>query len=554
LTETPLAETPLASKTQALQPAGDTPAVLAPVATVTQPSPTGISTAGTTPPPTELQVTQALTPSGPVVLPESLCCFGQPLDAGVYRTPDWFDIPFMITIGDGWRSIASRGENLLSIVRGPHTIGSHGESRSTEWVVFIPIPGNLSPEAVWEEVRATPGLVAGEDSAVTIAGLPAKQFEGTPDPDQISGSNLRFPIFEKILFPDQPEIQYYTESLEVDLRFILLQVGDQHLIVDMEAPKEVYEAFAAEAEQALETLQFEGGALAAAGEFGASPVELVLEIKGDPNPLDRPGGVGVDVQGNVYLVDGGNNRLQVFDGQGEFLRTWGSAGAGEGQFNFIDTDGTAYGAVDAAGQGNVYVADTFNYRVQKFDSQGNFLAQWGSQGTGDGQFQRPIDVTVDSQGNVYVIDDFRNVIQVFDGKGNFQRTIGAPGAGDGQFQFTGGLAVDARDYIYVADFGNRRVQVFDNQGNFTAKWPLQGSGEPSDIALDDQGNIYVVNYTNHNVQEFDPGGNFIRSWRSFGPGEDRLEEPTSVAIDPEGFLYVSDYANDRILKFKPLSP
>ena len=80
-----------------------------------------------------------------------------------------------------------------------------------------------------------------------------------------------------------------------------------------------------------------------------------------------------------------------------FVKTWGSPGRGDGEF--FQPIGVA---VNSAGQ--VYVTDFRNYRIQKFDANGNFIEKWGSQGTGGGQFEFPIGIAVDSSGNVYVCD------------------------------------------------------------------------------------------------------------------------------------------------------
>ncbi|MEK7353203.1 MAG: hypothetical protein AABZ77_01690, partial [Chloroflexota bacterium] len=98
-----------------------------------------------------------------------------------------------------------------------------------------------------------------------------------------------------------------------------------------------------------------------------------------------------------------------------FLRQWGSSGSGNGQFN------SPLGvAVDSAG--NVYVADSGNHRIQKFTSSGQFITKWGASGSLDGQFNSPNGVAVDSAGNVYVADTFNNRIQKFLGSGQFVTT------------------------------------------------------------------------------------------------------------------------------------
>ena len=158
--------------------------------------------------------------------------------------------------------------------------------------------------------------------------------------------------------------------------------------------------------------------------------------------------------------------------------------------------------------GNLYVADSFNHRVEKFTSAGVFLGRWGSEGSGDGEFNLPTDIAVDGGGSVYVADG-GNYLQKFDANGTFLSRWGEHGAGDGQFNAPCGIAVDDSGNVYVADTYNHRVQKFDSNGTFLAKWGEYGSGNgqfdaPHGIAVDRVGNVYVADYYNHRVQKFAP--------------------------------------------------
>ena len=108
---------------------------------------------------------------------------------------------------------------------------------------------------------------------------------------------------------------------------------------------------------------------------------------------------------------------------------------------------------------NVYVADHWNFRIQKFTSGGIYLAQWGSQGSGPGQFNAPLGVTADAGGTVCVSDG-RDRIQVFTSGGEYLAQWGSEGAAAGQFIMPMGLALDRSGNIYVADNENYRVQKF----------------------------------------------------------------------------------------------
>src|SRR5439155_1567369 len=129
--------------------------------------------------------------------------------------------------------------------------------------------------------------------------------------------------------------------------------------------------------------------------------------------LNSPTGVATDGSGNVYVADTGNHRIQKFDAGGTFLTAWGSEGSGDGQFGPTSPHGVA-----TAGSGNVYVSDPGNSRIQQSAASGAFLAGGGSGGGGDGQLVGPCGVAIDGGGNVYVTDD-GNRVQKFDASGTF---------------------------------------------------------------------------------------------------------------------------------------
>jgi|SRR5579859_1948139 len=129
---------------------------------------------------------------------------------------------------------------------------------------------------------------------------------------------------------------------------------------------------------------------------------------GGPGEFNRPPGLGLDAQGNIYVADWGNHRIQKLSPDGKPLAQWGHLGDGPGEFL-----GPFAVAVDS--QGNIYIADREANRVQKLSPDGRPLAQWGAdggrKGIGLGQFNQPFGVAIDAVGNVYVADTYNNRIQ-----------------------------------------------------------------------------------------------------------------------------------------------
>jgi DNA-binding beta-propeller fold protein YncE len=254
-----------------------------------------------------------------------------------------------------------------------------------------------------------------------------------------------------------------------------------------------------------------------------------------------PGAIAVD-GGRVYVVEQGNNRVQVFDVNGKFLRKWGSAGSGDGQFN------SPSGLTVEDGQ--VYVTDGLNNRVQVFDVNGAFLRKWGSAGLGDGQFAFPIGIAI-QQGQAYVADSTNNRVQVFDLNGRFQRkwTWRPLFPPDPPFFASPHFIALAGHEIYVTGGtsvigGDERLRVFDRDGTFLRSWI---SRLQSALGVAVRGNqVYVA--SGNSVLVFDRQGTPLRSFGSFGSADGQFLMAIGVAVQDEE-VYVLD--SSRVQVFAP---
>lgn len=290
-------------------------------------------------------------------------------------------------------------------------------------------------------------------------------------------------------------------------------------------------------------------------ESPSAEVELVLTIVGDPNPLNGPTDLDVDGDGNIYVVDSENDRVQVFDASGKFVGSWGGFGEQFGQFNFTGGDVYHLGSLTVSPLGNLVVADTMNRRIQRFGLDGQFITAWEAINPEGTQFFAGLfGVASDRQGNVYAIDALRHEIVRFNPEGELLGRWGKRGAEVGQFQEPSYIFVNANDVLYLADWGNNRIQEFSTDGVFLSQWGSPGTADgefngPNDVAVGPDGLIYVADSGNNRIQVFDADRQFLFAWGSTGSGEYEFNDPSAVVVDEAGRIYVADYVNDRVQVF-----
>ena len=270
----------------------------------------------------------------------------------------------------------------------------------------------------------------------------------------------------------------------------------------------------------------------------------------------EPFGIAVDMRnGNVVLTDAKAFRVVVLSESGEVLRSFGSQGEGQGQFE--NPTGVA-----VAPDGSIYVADYDLDRIQKFSESGEFLLEWGSSGEGDEQFDSPNGLALDRAGNVYVADFYNKVVKSFDAEGNFLRTIGRPGQwGRGALDYPTDVDVSADGTLLVADAYNYRIQRFGSDGHARSNWgwhlfwllprpsgAQRGFNVPTGIASGPHGEvIHVADSANHRVVMLDGTGGFITDWTIAEEGSGYYT-PAGVAASPDGRkIYLSDIANHRVI-------
>ncbi len=176
--------------------------------------------------------------------------------------------------------------------------------------------------------------------------------------------------------------------------------------------------------------------------------------------LVRPGGVAIDRENRfVYVADTGNDCVDVFDADTyKLLRQIGKPSRKHNQTEpgaFSLPEGVA---VDK--DGNVYITDTFNDRVESFDADGRFIGTFGQNGDGPGQFERPKGIAIDCDGHIWVVDASENMVKVFDRQGRLLIYFGGQGEYPGQFLGPWGIAIGPSNQVVVSETYPGRVQIF----------------------------------------------------------------------------------------------
>ena len=196
--------------------------------------------------------------------------------------------------------------------------------------------------------------------------------------------------------------------------------------------------------------------------------------------------------------------------------------------------------------GQIYLVDGVNNRIVVLDRQGRVKFTFGQEGTGPGEFQHPLGIDISKDGMVYIADSGNHRIQIFDGNGKFVRFFRVKSGPREKLSDPVDVLVSGfKNYVYVSDNDNHKIRVYDTKGNFQFEWGQFGEEPghfryPGMLAKNEQNEIFVVDVLNTRVQKFDPFGNHILDIGSWGVLPGNLFRPKGVAIDRKDRVFVSD--------------
>ncbi|XP_029179755.2 E3 ubiquitin-protein ligase TRIM71-like [Acropora millepora] len=248
-------------------------------------------------------------------------------------------------------------------------------------------------------------------------------------------------------------------------------------------------------------------------------------------------GMAVNDKDEIAVAESSNHRILIFKSDGTDIRSFGTQGNQQGQFNF--PRGVAFH------NNNIIVSDTDNHRVQIFDDQGHYVDQFGEFGKLDHHLDLPIGLSIDSDGNVIVTDSGNRSIKIFTLDGRFLRRIGV--------SFRDPVhCIQHDNYFFVSD---RCIKVFDKQGKFLYQFGTFGRqdgqlNQPSFLSVDRAGHLLVCDSSNHRVQVFKLNGEFVTNFGAYGSKEGNFLHPSSTAILTDGRIIVTDKSNDRVQVFE----
>jgi DNA-binding beta-propeller fold protein YncE len=212
----------------------------------------------------------------------------------------------------------------------------------------------------------------------------------------------------------------------------------------------------------------------------------------------------------------------------------------------IPTEADQPSDLSIAANGDIYLVDGVNNRVIVFDSKGRVKFTFGQKGTHQGEFNHPLGIDISEDGMVFIADSGNHRIQIFDGNGNFLRFFNViSGSQEKPSDPVDVLVTGFKEYVYVSDNDNHKIRVYDTRGKFQFEWGSFGEGPgdfryPGILAKNQQNEIFVVDVLNTRVQKFDPFGNHIADIGSWGVLPGNLFRPKGVAVDRKNRVFVSD--------------
>lgn len=254
--------------------------------------------------------------------------------------------------------------------------------------------------------------------------------------------------------------------------------------------------------------------------------------------LSAPPDVAIDGSGNAWVADTAHSRVQKFNSSGEFVS----------QFGVPPSTSTSFPAqifgIDIDSEGDIWLvlAELGTNQIRQYKPSGELISSWAV-GSSQG-------IAIDPGGNAWVLEG--NVVKEFNSKGELLLQFGKFGTGNREFNSPQAIAADSEGNILVADTGNNRYQEFNSAGEFVRKVGSEGTGNgqfksPRGIAVDSEGRVWVSDSGNNRLQRFSSKGAYQAQSGAYGPNDGQFVEPRGIATSGTN-VWVADTGNDRVQK------
>ncbi len=289
------------------------------------------------------------------------------------------------------------------------------------------------------------------------------------------------------------------------------------------------------------------------------------ELGSKAGQISNASAITLDSKGDIWVSDAGNNRIEEFSPERAFIQTFGwgvsngkskledcktacqagIAGSGEGQLS--GPQGITYDPTN----GELYVSDTANNRIEEFSTKGAFVKAFGEYGKNEGQLNSPHGLTADSTGNIWVADQSNSRLEKFSEEGKPSGVFGKEGTGPGEFSGVSDVTF-CNGNLYAIDYGGERAEEFTTTGHFDKAFGEAGKEngkftQISRVACDPKNsNLYITDSGANHVDVFTDAGTFEGAFGTAGKEAAQFSTPIGVAINTSGEAYVLDNGNNRV--------
>ncbi len=263
------------------------------------------------------------------------------------------------------------------------------------------------------------------------------------------------------------------------------------------------------------------------------PLRIIGDGRIDGKELVCPWGVAVNNSNEIFVSDRDNDRILVFNENGEFIRSFGKG--------LVDEPT----GVSVGNDGRTFVVNRGNNKIILFHAYGGYVTTVNNAGS----LKEPRGISLDSQGNIVVCDSGNKCIRIFSPEGNIFKTIGA---GWLHMPFD---CLCHEDKIFVSDRDAHVIKVYNNTGRFLYKFGKHGTedGElnhPAGLAVDKAGHLLVCSLANCRVQVFTLDGKFVTKFGGVcGEELGHIRRPSSISVLKSGHIVICEFGNHRLQLF-----